>query len=479
MRLRTRIASIYTILLVAGVVLVSSISSWQITNYLDEASTRTLGDQTDLFARLLEAGTLRVDSSGTTDETLRSVAHALRVRLTIIRSDGAVAFDSSTPRDSLRHVENHSQRPEILAAERGGLGVATRRSATTQEEYQYAARMLHQTGGTELTNGFVRVAMGLGEIRAVTSRVRVTIWTIGIGAIVLILLFSVQVARSITKPILAIATTAQAIRDGDLRQRVTVSTNDEIASLARSINEMAERLGNDIERLTKLEHVRSQFLGNVSHELRTPIFSIQGFLETLLDGAVEDPAVNRTFLEKAHTHAMRLNALLNDLIEISRIESGEMKMSFRYFGVQEFLEQQCDELRQLAEARDLTFSLESTLSGDVKALGDRERLRQVITNLVDNAVKNTEPGGRVILRTLLEKDRCRIEVQDTGCGIEPEHRDRIFERFYRVDKDRSRDVGGTGLGLAIVKHIVEAHGGTIGVRSTVGKGSTFFFSLKL
>ena len=478
MRLRTRIASFYTILLVAGVVLVSAISSWQITNYLDEANGRTLGDQTDLFTRLIEAGTLKVDSNGSTDEILRNAAYALRVRLTIIRRDGIVVFDSSVPRDSLRHVENHAQRPEVLAAQRGGLGLATRRSATTQEEYLYAARMIHQSGDPTLANGFVRVATGLGEIRAVTSRVRLTIWTIGLGTIALILLLSVQVARSITKPILAIATTAQAIRDGDLRQRITVSTNDEITSLATSINEMAERLGNDIERLTRLEHVRSQFLGNVSHELRTPIFSIQGFLETLLDGAVDDPAVNRTFLEKAHKHAMRLNALLNDLIEISRIESGEMKMSFRYFGVQEFLEQMGDEMRQLAEARDLAFSLESTLSADIKALGDRERLRQVITNLVDNAVKNTEAGGSVVLRAVLEKDRCRIEVQDTGCGIAPEHHDRIFERFYRVDKDRSRDVGGTGLGLAIVKHIVEAHGGTIGVYSTVGVGSTFFFTLK-
>ncbi len=478
MRLRTRIASYYTGLLVAGVVLVSAISSWQITNYLDEANGRTLGDQTDLFTRLIEAGTLRVDAAGSTDDILRSVAHALRVRLTIIRSDGIVVFDSSIPRDSLRHLENHSQRPEVLAAQRGGLGLATRRSATTQEEYLYAARMIHEGAGTMLANGFVRVAMGLGEIHEVTSRVRFTIWTIGLGTIALILLLSVQVARSITKPILAIATTAQAIRDGDLRQRVTVSTHDEITSLATSINEMAERLANDIERLTRLEHVRSQFLGNVSHELRTPIFSIQGFLETLLDGAVDDPAVNRTFLEKAHKHAMRLNALLNDLIEISRIESGEMKMSFRYFGVQEFLEQMCDEMQQLAETGNLTFSLDSTLPADVVALGDRERLRQVIMNLVDNAVKNTEEGGSVVLRAVLEKDRCRIEVQDTGCGIAPEHHDRIFERFYRVDTDRSRDIGGTGLGLAIVKHIVEAHGGTIGVHSTVGVGSTFFFTLK-
>jgi two-component system phosphate regulon sensor histidine kinase PhoR len=175
---------------------------------------------------------------------------------------------------------------------------------------------------------------------------------------------------------------------------------------------------------------------------------------------------------------LRLNTLLNDLIEISRIESGEMKMSFRYFDLREFLEQMAEEMRPHAEACDLSFTLESQLTGDVMALGDRDRLRQVITNLVNNAVKYTEPGGSVTLRGMIAENRCRIEVQDTGCGIPAEHLDRIFERFYRVDKGRSRDVGGTGLGLAIVKHIVEAHGGTIGVTSKVGVGSTFFFSLK-
>jgi two-component system phosphate regulon sensor histidine kinase PhoR len=460
------------------VVLVSALSSWQVTNYLDEANARALSDDTDLFARLLENGNLTVDPSGTNDATLRGVAHALRVRLSIIGSDGHLLFDSSMPRDSLAKSANHGDRTEVLSARQGGVGLATRKSTTTGEEYRYAARMLNRTADPALTNGFVRVAMNLGELRTVASYVRLTIWTIGLGITALIVLLSLRVARRITKPILDIASTAQAIRDGDLGKRVTVSTNDEIASLATSVNEMAERLSSDIERLTKLEHVRSQFLGNVSHELRTPIFSIQGFLETLQDGAVDDPQVNRQFLDRAHSQALRLNTLLNDLIEISRIESGEMKMSFRYFDLREFLEQMAEEMRPHAEACDLSFTLESQLTGDVMALGDRDRLRQVITNLVNNAVKYTEPGGSVTLRGMIAENRCRIEVQDTGCGIPAEHLDRIFERFYRVDKGRSRDVGGTGLGLAIVKHIVEAHGGTIGVTSKVGVGSTFFFSLK-
>jgi two-component system, OmpR family, phosphate regulon sensor histidine kinase PhoR len=478
MTLRTRISSFYTILLMGGVILVSAVSSWQITNYLDESNARQLSDQTDLFTRLIETGAMKVNGTPEDDAVLRNAAHSLRVRLTALDESARVVFDSSMPADSLVHVENHGQRPEILAARHGGVGLASRKSATTGEEYLYAARMIDRPGDSVLHGGFVRVAAGLGEIRAMASRVRTTIWVIGVLAILVILVVSVQVARRVTRPILAIAATADAIRDGDLKQRVTVATNDEISSLATAINEMAERLGSDIERLTKLEKVRSQFLGNVSHELRTPIFAIQGFLETLLDGAVDDPSVNREFLEKAHNHAMRLNTLLSDLIEISSIESGEMKMSFRYFGLQEFLDQMHDELRPLTQKQNLTFAVESSMPGDARIFGDRDRLHQAIANLVNNAVKYTGRGGSVILRAVPEGGQCRIEVQDSGCGIAPEHHSRIFERFYRVDKDRSREVGGTGLGLAIVKHIVEAHGGTIGVRSALGAGSTFFFTIK-
>jgi two-component system phosphate regulon sensor histidine kinase PhoR len=241
---------------------------------------------------------------------------------------------------------------------------------------------------------------------------------------------------------------------------------------------MADKLSADITQLKKLEHVRSQFLANVSHELRTPIFSIQGFLETLLDGAVEDREVNRQFLEKAHKHAGRLNTLLNDLIEISRIESGEMKMRFRYFSTSELLEQVVEEMKSHTEKKGISLVLRMEPDAPPEVFGDRDRLKQVMINLIDNAIKYTEQGGHITCKVRPADNRCEIVVEDTGCGIPEEHLPRIFERFYRVDRDRSREVGGTGLGLAIVKHIVEAHGSRINVTSTVGKGSAFAFSLK-
>ncbi len=478
MNLRTKIAATYIGLTVAGVALAGFVSSWQIRNYLNLRATQALTAQVKLLADLLTDGSMHVDESGADDAVLLRRASLLGVRLTIVHPDGRLLYDSNIRRDSLSLVENHSHRPEVLAARNGRPGIARRISASVGHEFLYAAVMIRQSPDRGLDSTVVRLALASEEIRLLDTRVQVLIWGVGLLTVIVIILVSVHLAKRITLPIKSIAATAQAIRDGDLRHRITVPAGDEIGDLAKAINEMAEKLGNDIDRLRKLERVRSEFLGNVSHELRTPIFSIQGFLETLLDGAVDDATVNRDFLGKAHLHAERLNALLNDLIDISRIESGEMKMSFRYFPARDFLSQSVEDLLPHAARKDIALRMEDPPDESEQMYGDRDRLKQVMINLVDNALKYTEPGGSVTIRAVFAPQRCTISVEDTGQGIPPEHHARIFERFYRVDRDRSRDVGGTGLGLAIVKHIVEAHGGTIAVKSVVGKGSVFAFTLK-
>jgi two-component system phosphate regulon sensor histidine kinase PhoR len=275
-----------------------------------------------------------------------------------------------------------------------------------------------------------------------------------------------------------IAKTVEEIRAGNLDARIEVRSNDEVGRVAQAVNEMVDRLKVDIAQLKKLERVRSEFLGNVSHELRTPIFSLQGFLETLINGAVDDPAVNRTFLQKAYSHAERLNTLLGDLINISQIESGEMKLSFRYFPVKEFLTAVVNDFQSVAERHQVKLRLNSQLTSDVDVFGDKERLTVALGNLIENAIKYNKPGGEVVVSVLLDAGKVQIIVSDTGVGIAANHLPRIFERFYRVDKNRSREVGGTGLGLAIVKHIIDAHGSSVHVESEVGKGSAFSFSLK-
>jgi two-component system phosphate regulon sensor histidine kinase PhoR len=477
MHIRTKVTITYVVLIVLGVLAVSILASWQIKNYLDRRIANTLRSQVNLAAMLFEGGRLHSDGSDSTNEELRQIAGTMGTRLTLITRDGTVVFDSEVPRDSLGEVENHGHRPEVMQARAEGIGSDRRRSHTVGQDFLYTARRIVNPSLGSLDSGFVRVALPLTEIAVVDDRVQKIVWAVGLLTVLVSAAVSYQLSKRITRPILGLVRTAEQIKQGDLAQRAHVASRDEIGSLANALNTMAETLAKDISRMQKLEQVRSEFLGNVSHELRTPIFSIQGFLETLLDGAIDDPAVNREFLERAHRQATRLNSLLNDLIDISRIESGDMKMSFRYFAIAELLEPAVEEVREHAQKKNIALTCK-IIPAVKEVYGDRERLRQVLINLMDNAVKYTEEGGNVECRASFQGDRCLIEVEDNGSGIGEEHVARIFERFYRVDHDRSRDAGGTGLGLAIVKHIVEAHGSRVSVRSSVGKGSTFSFTLK-
>ncbi len=266
------------------------------------------------------------------------------------------------------------------------------------------------------------------------------------------------------------------IRENKYNSPDEINLGKYLVELEGEIKSMFLRTQNDIQNLKKLEQVRTEFLGNVSHELRTPIFAIQGFIETLLNGAIDDKRVNRSFLEKAGIHTQNLNNLLNDLIDISMIESGQMKMSFRYFGITEFIQEIIEEFIPLAEEKKLEIRFAYS-KPTLKLFGDKNRLKQVFVNLLQNAIKYTDTGYIEILLTE-EGKNCKITIKDTGIGIPEVDIERIFERFYRVDKARSRSVGGTGLGLAIVKHILEAHNSKIEVKSVVNIGTEFSFKLK-
>jgi two-component system phosphate regulon sensor histidine kinase PhoR len=266
------------------------------------------------------------------------------------------------------------------------------------------------------------------------------------------------------------------IRENKYQKSEEILLKEKLSKLESSIKRMFEKSKSDIEYMKKLQRARSEFIGNVSHELRTPIFAIQGYIETLLNGAIDDPKVNRNFLSKANHHTMNLNNLLNDLINISMIESGEMQMSFRYFEIKPYLCELVEEYRHMAEEKNVQLILHE-IPTELYVLGDKERLKQVFTNLIHNAIKYTEQG-KVEIIVVEEKKFVNFIIKDTGIGIPESDLDRIFERFYRVDKARSRAVGGTGLGLSIVKHILEAHNTKIQVQSKLGVGSEFSFKLK-
>ncbi len=266
------------------------------------------------------------------------------------------------------------------------------------------------------------------------------------------------------------------IRNNNYKNADEIRLSQNLAGMEEEIKGMFIKARSDVEYLKRLERIRTEFLGNVSHELRTPIFSIQGYIETLLNGAIHDDKVNLHFLAKANQHTINLNNLLNDLIDISMIESGEMRMSFRYFYVKEYLESIITEMKPLADEKSIRLELEP-VRDKLQLFGDKNKLKQVLVNLLTNAIKYTESGS-VIIMVREEENAGQIVIKDTGIGIPEEDIPRIFERFFRVDKARSRVVGGTGLGLAIVKHIVEAHGSKVEVKSEAGKGSEFSFRLK-
>ncbi len=290
--------------------------------------------------------------------------------------------------------------------------------------------------------------------------------------IVFLLLFNRRKKTDIAELISVI----RSIRQNDPLSHESITLNSGLKELESEIQLAYRQVQRDINSLRRLERVRTEFLSNVSHELKTPLFAIQGFLETLLSGAINDPKVNIHFLEKAMFHSNNLASLLNDLVEISLIEAGEMKMSFRYFAVCDFLKTNFSDYADEAARKGLGFRF-ILPEKDFDVYGDKNRLKQVMHNLIQNAFKYTE-SGEIIVEVLNEQKRGRISVRDTGIGISEEELPRVFERFYRVDKARSKEIEGTGLGLAIVKHIIEAHGSEIQVKSSPGTGSEFFFLLK-
>ena len=220
-------------------------------------------------------------------------------------------------------------------------------------------------------------------------------------------------------------------------------------------------------------------MGNLSHELKTPIFNIQGYLFTLLDGGLEDPKVNRKFLEKATKSVDRMTALIREMDLISRLESGTIALEMGTFDVVKSIKEVFEDLEPLARQAEVELVLKKDKERIYKAVGDARKVEQVIHNLVSNGIKYATPkNGKVTVDILDLEDRYLIQVADNGIGIDQVDLPRIFERFYRVDKSRSRDVGGTGLGLAIAKHIIESHKQQIHATSIRGTGSTFSFTLE-
>lgn len=253
---------------------------------------------------------------------------------------------------------------------------------------------------------------------------------------------------------------------------------DMMQQVSKDVMDWAEDKNAEIAQLHKAETYRREFLANVSHEIKTPIANIQGYVSTLLGGGLDDPNINRDYLQKTEKNIDRLIGLVDDLDTISSLESGEVRLVKTRFDARAITDEVFEYLEDSAKASDIAFIHGNDENTIYWVYADREKIRQVLVNLVENSIKYGRKGGRTKVTFYDMDENYLVEVSDNGIGIEDEHLPRLFERFYRVDKHRSRAEGGTGLGLAIVKHIIEAHDQTINVRSSPKIGSTFSFTLR-
>lgn len=272
--------------------------------------------------------------------------------------------------------------------------------------------------------------------------------------------------------------TVKSFRSQSANPEIKTGTNaNEIGSLHTEILAWADDRKIELERLHKLEMYRKEFLGNVSHELKTPVFNIQGYVMTLLDGGLEDPSINRNYLLRAEKSVDRMISIIDDLESISQLETGELQIEPERFDIAALIADVVDAQEMKAAGKGIIFTMLQE-NKPVIVFADKFRIRQVLVNLIVNSIKYGKQFGETKIRFYDIGNTISIEIADNGIGIAKEHLPRLFERFYRVDKSRSREQGGTGLGLAIVKHIIEAHNQTISVMSTEGVGTVFSFTLK-
>jgi two-component system phosphate regulon sensor histidine kinase PhoR len=507
------------------------------------------------------------------------------LRITLLAADGTVLVDSD--RDPQRYsVPNHGDRPEVVEARARGAGVSrSRHSETVGQDLMYVAIRTDDARGAV---AFVRAAWPLADVRAQLAELGRIVWSAAGVAAALALALSFWLARRITRPLHELTAGAERVAAGEYSPRVYAAGRDEVATLARTFNEMSSRLAaqfaqlaedgqqlrmilsgmvegvvaldadqrilfanaratqllglapevtgrrlwevvrrralqdlvqkclsepeprqeemtwdgavaksltvhaarlpgspprgavlvlHDTTELRRLEGVRRDFVANVSHELKTPLSVIKANVETLLDGALDDAEHRGSFLERIAEQADRLHALILDLLSLARVESGSEAFVFQTIALGPLVGDCLERHRARAEGKRQLLEHLPPDPGDrgaaATAWADEEAVRQILDNLVDNALKYTPEGGRITVRWRAADGQACLEVEDTGVGIPEQDLPRVFERFYRVDKARSRELGGTGLGLAIVKHLVQAMQGGVSVANRPGGGATF------
>lgn len=425
---------------------------------IEEAVHETLAQQAERVATLIEQADTSLDKRQVVSEFSRLTTFRVSVA-----SEDSVLYNADG--DEFIADGTLLLPAEMVAIPQG--------RAQFYEEQEGDERMVYITLYRPTTGLVVRI----GQPEPLLVRLVYNMqWTVVLGMVMAFLLALVGswiAAQKVTGPLQTINDSARNISQGEFDEKIRVNTRAaEIQDLAKSLNRMSDRFREKIDELERVTRLQSEFIGNVSHEVRNPVFAISGYMEALGSSSLSDEQRKR-YSEKGLLNLQRLQNLFSDLIEIARLEFREDLIKASVFDLQELIDEVGDMLRPKAQEKGINLVLENQT---YMVEADRSRIRQVLTNLIENAIAYSDEGTvRCRIRRRLEK--VRVEVVDTGKGIPEEHLDRIFERFYRVDPGRSRKSGGTGLGLSIVKQIMQAHGETMHVESTLGRGTRFWFDL--
>ncbi len=386
-------------------------------------------------------------------------------RLTLIFQDGTVAADTGADREKM---ENHLEREEVAAAISEGSGYATRFSDTLNQTMLYVAlRSAHR-------GMILRLGVPFSGIREYLPMLLPAVWLSFAVAVLASLGITDRLVVSVAKPILDLSGEMMRVQGGSIDLHFEPGPYPEINAIGSTAVEMSKRIQNYVCQLERERGIRQEFFSNASHELKTPITSIQGYAELLEHRMVTDPAVEKDFIGRIKKEAVHMADLINDILMISRLESREAEVTVTKISLLPFLNEICDSLEPLARKLGVFLSVECP---PILINANARHLQELFTNLISNGVNYNRPGGQVQITAAYDDSYFSFRVKDNGTGIPKESIERIFERFYRVDKGRSRKQGGTGLGLSIVKHIVNFYGGRIQVESEIGKGSEFIVVL--
>ncbi len=460
MSIRSKLAWTFILLLIFGITAISSYSILFIRNYLLEQGEEQIINDSEWLAITIQ--NLRVD--GNFETNLNEAARTSGYRMAIYDNEGVLFAE--VPYN--RQIQAEEMLSDSL------LNEIEQQDEVLLQNNSESEQLITFTNieNTENPARYLKVSIFKDQVYAPIRTIRWIIYTGMFISIGLVIIVSILFSRYISRPILELESTARDIAKGNTNRTLNLDRKDEFGQLADSLNQMADRLRDDNLELKRMYQKQSQFFADITHEIRNPLHTISGALE-MLEMHDLDEDQKKKYIKTASRQTHRINRLFKDLVTLQRYDSDDHFIKKKPFDLQILINTLQELLEPDAEDKGLSLICDGV---SIRVLGDPDKIEQVLENLVSNAIKFT-PEGHVKINTRDTGNSVIVEVEDTGIGISEEHLERLFDRFYRTDKARSRDKGGTGLGLAVVKSILNAHGTEIHVESEPGKGSKFWFTL--